>query len=70
MSKHEKHLRVGDFDFFTESMKKSGVERSAPQQNPIGVELYGLQIIESKLMPKDRAMLVDADGTVLQIYDL
>lgn len=68
--KKEKHFQVGDWDFFTESMRKSGVERSAPQQNPVGIELYGLPIIENKLIPKDRALLIDKDGKVLQIYDL
>lgn len=65
----EKHIKCGDWDYFCESMQKSGIERSAPQQNPVS-EIYGLKIIEDKYIPKDRAILVDADGSVLQIFDL
>ena len=70
MTLKEQHIQCGDWDLFTDSMQKSGVERHAPQQNPIGVELYGLKIIENKLIPKDRALLVGADGKIIQIYDL
>jgi hypothetical protein len=67
----EKHIQVGDYGKFTESMTQIGVEkRKVPQQNAIGSEIYGLKIIENKYIPKDRALLVDENGKVIQIYDL
>lgn len=69
--KKEKHLQVGDLDFFTESMTQLGVEkRKVPPQNPMTDVLYGLPIVVNKNIPKDRAWLIDENGKLLQVFTL
>lgn len=61
-------LLVGDVDYFKKSIEKS-VELYEKQDNPYA-SIFGISVFTNKYIPKDRALLVDKDGKVLQIFDL
>lgn len=57
---------VGHMNYFCEKLV---VTKGALQANAL-FELYGIRVRESKLMPKDRASLIDETGKVIRIFEV
>jgi len=64
----EQHLEIGDKDTFEKALSKLGVEKKL--EAPIYTSFYGLKVIESKLVPKDKAWLIGKQGQLLQVFNL
>lgn len=67
----EKHFKVGDVQRFTHylqhALKKKKIKHI---KNAKDGTFLGIKVIWNKYMPKNRAVLVDENNQVIQIYNL
>lgn len=65
-----KHIKVGDMYYF-KSIVDTVVQNKVSKWEPATVAgFYGLPLIEDTRIPKDRAVLMNAKGEVLQIFKI
>jgi len=64
----EEHIKIGSKDFFMKWLEANDVEKKEPA-TVLG-SLYGMKVIENQYIPKDRAVMVDRNGQVLQVINL
>lgn len=64
----EDHIQIGSKEIFRKNLERIGVE-NRESESPME-SIYGLKVIVNKLIPEDKAILVDKNGKVLQIFNL
>jgi hypothetical protein len=57
---------IGDMDYFLEKLQFGRIE---PKTNAL-FSLYGLRVRESKIIPRDRATLIDETGKVIRVFEI
>ena len=57
---------VGDMNYFCEKLE---VRKAVPQADALS-ELGGIRVRESRLMPMNRASLIDETGKVIRVFEL
>jgi hypothetical protein len=67
---NEATLQIGDEETFIESFKKRNIVVEVKKYDNVIGNIYGLRIILNKNIPKDRAVMIDKNGVVLQVYNL
>jgi len=63
----EQHIQIGSYEVFCKWLDVNNVIKNSAPKNS---QYFGLNVIENKYIPKDRALMVDADGKVVQIFNL
>lgn len=57
---------VGNMEYFCDKLE---IRKAVPQANALS-ELCGIRVRESRLMPMNRASLIDEAGKVVRIFEL
>jgi hypothetical protein len=66
----EKKILCGDLEHYKYAINTVTQLKISKFPSETIASFYGLDVIESPLVPKNRALLMSKDGKILQIYDL